>query len=111
MEIKIHTPGFRRMFYDMLRDTNSTKYSLTKFAALVGLIIFTATITISLIIMAETKIIDHWLIVELVGFVLTLLGFKNFKNIPLQNNIDPNAQKQLLSGEKINDFTDDTIKH
>jgi hypothetical protein len=77
MERKLKSHGIRRIFYDILRDMNSTKYSMTKFAALVGLMLLTATIVMSLIVMWENKEIDHILIVEMIGFVLTLLGFKN----------------------------------
>ena len=77
MERKLKSHGIRRIFYDILRDMNSTKYSMTKFAALIGLMLLTATIIMSLIVMWENKEIDHILIVEMIGFVLTLLGFKN----------------------------------
>jgi len=77
MERKLKSHGFRRIFYDILRDLNSTKYSMTKFAALIGLMLLSASIIMSLIIMWENKTIDHILIGEVLGFVLTLLGFKN----------------------------------
>jgi hypothetical protein len=77
METKLKSHGIRRIFYDILRDLNSTKYSMTKFAALIGLIVLVATVVMSLIVMWQNKKIDHVLIVELIGFVLTLLGFKN----------------------------------
>jgi hypothetical protein len=77
METKLKSHGIRRIFYDILRDVNSTKYSMTKFAALIGLMLLTSTIVMSLIVMWQNKVIDHILIVELIGFVLTLLGFKN----------------------------------
>lgn len=69
--------NLRRFFFDILRDTNTSKYSMTKFAALVGLLLLTATVVMSLILMWKTKIVDHVLFLELLGFVLTLLGFKN----------------------------------
>lgn len=69
--------GFGKIFYDILRDNNSSKYSMTKFAALFGLIALMSTITMSLFIMWEKKEIDHVLMVEVIGFVLTVLGFKN----------------------------------
>jgi hypothetical protein len=74
METKLKSHGIRRIFYDILRDVNSTKYSMTKFAALIGLIVLVATVVMSLIVMWQNKVIDHVLIVELIGFVLTLLG-------------------------------------
>jgi hypothetical protein len=77
METKLKSHGIRRIFYDILRDKNSTKYSMTKFAALVGLMLLSAVVISSLIIMWQKNEIDHVLLVELIGFVLTLLGFKN----------------------------------
>ena len=114
---KIHTHPLRRVFYDILRDTNSTKYSMTKFASLVGLIALSATITMAIIIMWKQREIDHVLIVELIGFVLTLLGFKNsfgYKGTKDsqtlinagEGELDAAAQKQLLTEEKT-DVTND----
>lgn len=73
----MHDHNFRRMFFDILRDTNTAKYSMTKFAALVGLLLFTTTIIMGLLIMWETQVFDHILVVEIIGFILTVLGFKN----------------------------------
>jgi len=77
MEKKAKFHGFYRIFHDILRDNNSTKYSMTKFAVLMGLITLIATFVTSLVIMWKTKEIDHVLFGELIGFILTLLGFKN----------------------------------
>jgi hypothetical protein len=66
-----------KLFYDILRDMNSTKFSLTKLAGLLGLIALLATVTMSLMIMWDKKEIDHVLLIEVIGFELTLLGFKN----------------------------------
>ena len=74
---KIHEHTLRRFFFDILRDNNSSRYGLTKFAAFVGLILLVATVIMSLILMWKTKIVDHVLFLELLGFILTLLGFKN----------------------------------
>jgi steroid 5-alpha reductase family enzyme len=118
MENKTQNHGARRVFFDILRDTNSTKYSLTQLASFVGLLLLSATVIISLIIMIKSKTIDHVLIVELIGFVLTLLGYKNsfgFKDksqTPITNTkIDPYLKTEKLPGEKIDDTTDDSIKH
>ena len=73
----MHDHNFRRMFFDILRDTNTSKYSMTKFAALIGILLLAITVIMSLVIMWINQVIDHVLIVELIGFVLTLLGFKN----------------------------------
>lgn len=118
MENKIQTHGVRKIFFDLLRDTNSTKYSLTLVASLIGLLLLSATVIISLIIMVKAKTIDHTLIVELIGFVLTLLGYKNgfgFKKNPqtpiTNTKIDPYVKEEKLPREKIDDTTNDSIKH
>jgi len=74
---KVHFHDIRRVFYDILRDNNSDKYSMTKFATLAILIVLLSTVGISLTIMWQKKEIDHVLIGELIGLILTLLGFKN----------------------------------
>lgn len=66
-----------KFWYDILRDKNSTKYSITKFVGLSGFFLFAISIIIGLIIMVMTQTIDHILIGELITFILTLLGFKN----------------------------------
>lgn len=120
METKLKSHGIRRIFYDILRDVNSTKYSMTKFAALIGLMLLTATIVMSLIVMWQNKEIDHVLIVEMIGFVLTLLGFKNSfgykgKEGTITNNggviepTDPDEGKMKFNGidtpsDKTNDL-------
>jgi len=84
---KVHFHGFNRIFFDILRDTNSHKYSMTKFGALLGLIMFFATVIFSLIIMFQQKEIDHVILIEIIGFILTLLGFKNNFGINKNNNV------------------------
>ena len=121
METKLKSHGIRRIFYDILRDVNSTKYSMTKFAALIGLIVLVATVVMSLIVMWQNKVIDHVLIVELIGFVLTLLGFKNGfgykgKEGSITNDgkvadpepTDPDAGKMLMNRNNIDTSTDKT---
>jgi hypothetical protein len=133
MEIKMHDHNFRRMFFDILRDTNTAKYSMTKFAALVGLTLLTITIVMSLIVMWINRTIDHVLIVEILGFVLTLLGFKNSfgykgggQSIATNGNTDnvsqiitdENCETDPDAGKKLKvtapkpkaDFIDDSLK-
>jgi hypothetical protein len=90
---KIHEHNLRRLFFDLLRDTNSSKYSMTKFAAFIGLIALFIIIMTSLFIMCQKGEVDHVLIVEVIGFVLTLLGFKNFGFIKT-----PNSQTIVTNG-------------
>jgi hypothetical protein len=119
---RFHNHGFRRVFHDILRDTNSVKYSMTKFAALVGLSALSATIIMSILIMWEQKEVDHVLIVELIGFVLTLLGFKNSfgykgnngsittsgNDSAIINNASENSETDPDAGKKLNKESDDT---
>jgi hypothetical protein len=77
MEIKMNKHNSRRILFDFLRDINKSKYSLTKFAALIGIALLIPIVIISLLVMWKNKVIDHVLIIEIVGFILTLLGFKN----------------------------------
>jgi len=69
----------RNLFRDILRDTNSKKYSLTKVTAFTSLIMLVAAVGSAIAIMIINSEIDHILIGELIFLVLTLLGFKNFK--------------------------------
>jgi len=65
----------KRFFYDILRDKGSVKFSITKVLALTCFIFFTGYLAYYLLWL--NKDVDHTLIVELIGFMLTLLGFKN----------------------------------
>lgn len=69
----------RNLFRDVLRDTNSKKYSLTKVAGFSTLLIFIAASFTALAIMVVEREIDHVFIGEIIALLLTLLGFKNFK--------------------------------
>jgi hypothetical protein len=126
---KIHEHSLRRFFFDILRDNNSSRYSITKFAALVGLILMTATVVMGLMLMWKTKVVDHVFFLELIGFILTLLGFKNNFGFRATNptqqpvvapTVDDNqgrmgdGQKEMVSGVKNPkedaDFVDDSLK-
>ena len=69
----------RNLFRDILRDTNSKKYSLNKVTAFTVLLMLVAAVGTALAIMIINKEVDHILIGELIFMLLTLLGFKNFK--------------------------------
>lgn len=79
---------FKIFLRDILRDTNSRKYSMTKFVTLVSVILLVIGVGSSIWIMVKKSEIDHFLIGELIALILTLLGFKNFRNnfIPLQQS-------------------------
>jgi hypothetical protein len=69
----------RSLFRDILRDTDSRKFSMTKFGALITLILLTIAVGASIWIMIQSKKIDYVLIGELITLLLTLLGFKTAK--------------------------------
>ena len=100
---KMHEHNLCRFFFDILRDENSSRYTMTKFAALVGLILLVATVVMSLILMWKTQVVDHVLFLELLGFILTLLGFKSgfgFRNPnPGEQPVTPVAQPQVDSND------------
>ena len=60
---------------DILRDKGSLKFSITKITALVTFIFFIGYLGYYLMWLHEA--VDHTLVIELIGFMLTLLGFKN----------------------------------
>lgn len=89
----------RNFFRDILRDTNSKKYSMTKTTGLVTLIILIlASLTVLWIMIVEKKI-DHFFIGELIALLLTLLGFKNFRN----KNKPLTPQETSNNGDKDHD--------
>lgn len=69
----------RNLFRDVLRDTNSRKYSMTKLAAFTSLLMLIAAVSAAIAVMIIDKEVDHILIGELIALLLTLLGFKNFR--------------------------------
>jgi len=66
-----------KFFRDILRDKNSSKYSITSTIGLVGVILLCFVVKASIDIMIKKQEIDHVLMVELIGLILTVLGFKN----------------------------------
>lgn len=105
---KIHTHALRRVFYDILRDKYSSKYSITKFSAFIGLILLFATVVLSLIIMWNKQEVDHILFLELLGFVLTLLGFKNNFGARSSDSI-PNTNEKAAQ-EAVQEAVEEDIK-
>lgn len=68
-----------KLINDILRDKDCTKYSVTKTIAVLSFILLGIIVTIAVYIMITKQEIDHFLVGELMFFILTLLGFKNFK--------------------------------
>ncbi|NJO59698.1 MAG: hypothetical protein HC836_15745 [Richelia sp. RM2_1_2] len=86
-------------FTDILRDKNSKKYSTTKAVALSTTIYLFFAFTIGLYIMYTKQEVDHWLIGEMITFILTLLGFKNFRTstttgIDVPSEVKPEDDKK-----------------
>lgn len=119
---KIHTHSIRRILYDILRDKNSTKYSLSKVSAFVALLLFTASVMMGLAIMWTNKKIDYILIGEIIGLILTLEGYKNSFGFPggnlqgdgtqntkpITNPVNTNDKPDVK--EIISDITNDITK-
>jgi len=62
---------------DITRDKGSDKTSITKVIGLSGSAMVFILFGVSMFIMWEKQEIDHILVGEMMGFVLTLLGYKN----------------------------------
>jgi hypothetical protein len=77
---------FRIFITDILRDKDSTKFSITKTIALSSFFLLGIIILIGLYTMAVNKEIDHFLVGELILFILSLLGFKNIGRLGYNPN-------------------------
>lgn len=91
----------RNLFRDILRDTNSIKYSMTKVAAFTTLLLLVAAASSGIAIMIIEKNVDHILIGELIALLLTLLGYKNFKS---SFPILPEPKGDLAKNDKMDDI-------
>lgn len=90
---------FNKIFIkDILRDKNSKKYSMTKVAALIILILLSFGFGAGIWIMIKNNEIDYFLIGELIALLLALLGYKNTKL---------NVDKQLQKKSSYNGSNDD----
>jgi hypothetical protein len=87
----------RNLFRDILRDKNSLKYSMTKFAAFNALILLNISVVVGVYIMIVSKQVDHILIGELIALLLTLLGFKNL-------NDKKNTENKITNTEENNNI-------
>jgi len=75
-----------KLMSDVLRDTDSTKYSITKTIALISFLMLAVIIVFATYIMLKKQEVDYFLIGELMFFILTLLGFKNLRTAPDYKN-------------------------
>lgn len=88
-----------KFFKDILRDKNSTKYSITKSLAVLFAIAFVILLFIGVIFNKE---IDHILMGEILIAILTLTGFKN--NFGFSNKTPlPVDNKPLPTNDDTND--------
>lgn len=66
----------KKLLLDILRDKNCDKFSITKLLALLSFIFLLCYLIYTTFICHETES-DHLLVVEIMGFIGGLLGFKN----------------------------------
>ena len=67
---------FKKYITDILKDKDHPKFSLTRFAAIGTIILFWVQAGTATYTMYKTQTTDHVLIGEVIGVILTLLGFK-----------------------------------
>ena len=89
---------------DILRDKGSTKFGITKFLALLTFIFMILYLGIYSFIFQ--KEVDHTIFLELLGFLITLLGLKNnwgMKDKPSESQ----PAKNMLLETKVDKHSDD----
>ena len=69
--------GKRNYIIDILKDKDHPKFSLTRFAAIGTIILFWIQVGTATYTMYKTQVVDHVLIGEVLGAILTMLGFKS----------------------------------
>jgi len=87
---------------DILTDNNSYRFSMTKVGSLIGLLMMFIVIMASTVIMVDKKEIDHVLIVEIIGFTLTAIGYKNGFGFNVSNKIGSMDAETINSINAIN---------
>lgn len=87
-----------KFWFDIARDKGSDKVSTTKVIGLMGSTMVFILFGLSMFIMWAKQEIDHILVGEMMGFVLTLLGFKNSFgfNRSVKKDKDGSNQTELL---------------
>lgn len=96
----------RNFLYDILRDTGSAKFSITKFLALLFSIFLVSYLTYELFFMNQA--VDHTLVMELLGIIAGLVGLKNSWGVKSSNKSDmpevtPLEPKMIDSKSDTND--------
>jgi hypothetical protein len=74
-----------KLLNDILKDKGSDKFSITKTIALLSFLLLGVIIMIGLYVMINKGEVDHFLVGELMFFILTLLGFKNLRRLGYDN--------------------------
>lgn len=93
-----------KFFKDILRDKGSTKYSITKTLALVTFIFMIAYLSMYLFFLK--KPIDHTILLELIGFDVTLLGLKNNWGVR-SKTVEPTNAKVLTFEKQPDHYIED----
>jgi hypothetical protein len=83
-------------FSEIFIDKENGRYSFTKFLAFGGHIFLCGFFVVGMIIMIKNKEIDHVLLAEIIGYILTLSGYKNKFGF----NKTKNTQNMTMATEK-----------
>jgi len=86
-----------KFWSDILKDKNSDKFSSTKFLGLIGGGLLFLLFIEAMVMMWISDKIDYVLVGEMIGFVLTLFGFKNVK----RNGINPKEIEKKIDDIQI----------
>lgn len=78
----------------MLKDSKTGKESITKFIAFIYSIYLLLYLTGALFIMIILKKVDHYIIAEVIAFILSLLGMKNLFNKNMNHGVKDNENQQ-----------------
>ena len=86
-----------KLINDILRDKDSSKYSVTKTIAVLSFLMLAAIIVFATYIMLKKEEVDYFLIGELMFFILTLLGFKNLRPAPDYKNVKVGKKNEVAN--------------
>lgn len=99
----------RKFFYDILRDRGSSKYSITKFLALIFSLFLISYLSFELFFVKN--VVDHTLVAELLAIITGLVGLKNSwgvnKSKKSIDSIDENVFEPTIVDSKYDKRNDD----
>lgn len=101
----------RKFFCDILRDKGSTKFSITKFLAFSSFIFLISYLTHETFFIEKSNI-DHTLVIELMGFIGTLVGLKNNwgrKNVSENSNLGKKDQNVVFEKKSDKEIIDEGV--